>query len=204
MKLYFKPGACSMADHIVLEWIGAPYTAEKMDKDTMQSARYRAINPTGAVPAVELDDGHVLTQNAAIMNYLADKFPQAGLGGDGTAESRAEVNRWLAFVNADVHPAFHPMFGSTAYLEDAAVIARTKEHALTKLKGLYAMLDQQLDGREWLAGKRSIADAYLYVTLRWAKAVNVDLDGLGNLAAFVARMNADPAVRKVIATEGLA
>lgn len=202
MKLYYLPGACSLADHIVLEWIGKPYEAHRMSRETLKSDEYLKLNPAGAVPALE-HDGWVLTQNAAILNYLADTFPESGLGGDGTPKSRAEINRWLGFVNADVHPAFKPLFGATAYLEDPVIIGKTQDAARTNLRKLFERADRQLQGREWLAGSRSIVDPYLYVVLRWARSMDVDLRGLDHLAAFTARMNADPAVQKVLGAEEL-
>lgn len=203
MKLYYSPGACSLADHIALEWIGKPYEAVRVSREDRYKPEYLAINPAGAVPALE-HDGWVLTQNAAILNYLADLHPEAGLGGDGSAKGRAEVNRWLAFANSDVHPAFHPIFGSTAYLEDAALIDRSKAAARAKVRTLYERADEQLKSRDWIAGDtRSIADPYLYVTYRWARGTGVDLSGLDHLAAFAARVEADPAVQKVLKDEGL-
>lgn len=204
MKLYYSPGACSLADHIVLEWIGKPYEAVRVSREDRAKPEYLAINPAGAVPAFE-HDGWVLTQNAAILNYLADVHPEAALAGDGSAKSRAEVNKWLAFANSDVHPAYVPMFGATAYLEDAATIEKTKANARAKVRALYERADAQLAGRSWIANDaRSIADPYLYVTYRWGRAVGVDLAGLDNLAAHAARMEADPAVQKVLQDEGLA
>ena len=201
MKLYYTPGACSMSDHIALEWIGQPYTAERMTKEGLKTADFLKLNPAGAVPVLEID-GWPLTQNAAILNYLADAFPDAKLGGDGTPKGRAEVNRWLAFLNADVHTTFHPLFGSTSFLDDAAA-QQTKDKALSKLRDLFGRADQQLKGREWLTGSRSIADPYLFVVLRWAKAMNVDLSGYDNLARFFDHMVADPGVGNVLAEEGL-
>jgi glutathione S-transferase len=204
MKLYYSPGACSLADHIVLEWIGRPYEAIKVTREDRRKPEFLAINPAGAVPALE-HDGWVLTQNAAILNYLADLHPEAGLAGDGSARGRAEVNKWLAFSNSDVHPAFHPIFGSTAYLEDPAAVDRTKDAARAKVRGLYERADAHLQDREWLANdRRSIADPYLYVTYRWACGTGVDLSGLDRLAAFAARMEADPAVQKALQDEGFA
>ncbi|MEO7325250.1 MAG: glutathione S-transferase N-terminal domain-containing protein [Dokdonella sp.] len=203
MKLYYSTGACSLSDHIVLEWIGKPYEAQKLSREERGTPEFKKLNPAGAVPVFE-QDGWVLTQNAAILNYLADTFPEAKLGGDGTPKGRAEVNRWLAFVNSDVHPAFKPLFGATGYLEDAATIGKTKDHAKVTLRALFARADAQLAGRDWIAGSRSIADAYLYVVLRWAKGQEIDLGGLENLAKFVARMEADPDVQKVLKDEGLA
>jgi glutathione S-transferase len=201
MKLYYSPGACSMSDHIALEWIGKPYTAQKASKEERKSPEYLKLNPAGAVPVLE-ENGWVLTQNVAILNYLADRFPEAALGGDGTPKGRAEVNRWLAFLNADVHPSFHPLIGSNSFLDDAAA-EQTKEKARGKLRELFGRANAQLQGREWLIATRSIADPYLFVVLRWAKAMNVDLSGYDNLASFTARMSADEGVRKVLAAEGL-
>ncbi|MEO6689566.1 MAG: glutathione S-transferase N-terminal domain-containing protein [Dokdonella sp.] len=202
MKLYYSTGACSLSDHIALEWIGKPYETQKLSREERGTPEFKKLNPAGAVPVFE-QDGWVLTQNAAILNYLADTFPEAKLGGDGTPKGRAEVNRWLAFVNSDVHPAFKPLFGATAYLEDAATIGKTKDHAKATLRTLFARADAQLAGRDWIAGSRSIADPYLYVVLRWAKGQEIDLGGLDNLAKFVARMEADPDVQKVLKEEGL-
>jgi glutathione S-transferase len=203
MKLYYSPNTCASADHIVLEWIGKPYQTQRLSREERSAPAFKAINPAGAVPVLDVD-GWVLTQNAAILNYLADTHPEAKLGGDGSAKGRAEVNRWLAFVNSDVHPAFKPLFGATAYLEDAAAIDKTKENAKASLRSLFERADAQLAGNDWIAGTRSVADPYLYVTLRWAKGTGVDLSGLDNLARFVARIEADPGVRKVLAEEGLA
>lgn len=201
MKLYSSPGACSLADHIALRWIGQPFDLQVVSREQRKTPEFLALNPAGAVPVFE-DGGWVLTQNAAILNYLADIFPQAKLGGDGTPRSRAEVNRWLSFLNADVHPTFHPFFGSTAYLGEEAA-ARTKEAAAKKLRGYFERLDAQLAGQDWLTGQRSIADPYLYVVLRWAKSVGLDLSGLGNLDAFAQRLAADAGVREALRAEGL-
>ncbi len=201
MKLYYSPGACSLADHIALEWIGKPYEAERLSKEQRKSPEYLRINPAGAVPALQEGDW-VLTQNAAILNFLADSFPEAGLGGDGTPRSRAEVNKWLSFANSDIHPAFHPLFGMSAYLGDEGE-EKAKDAAKKKLRGLFERADQQLAGKEWLTGTRSIADPYLFVVARWAKATGVDLSGLGNLERFVRNMESDAAVQRVLSEEGL-
>ena len=202
MKLYTKPGACSLSDHIALRWIGKPFDLQVMDAAGMKTPGYLALNPAGAVPVLEVD-GWALTQNAAILNFLADAHPESGLGGDGTPKSRAEINRWLAFLNADVHPAFHPIFGSTRFLGDEAMIEKSKDNARQKLRGMFERLDAQLAGRDWLTGARSIADPYLFVTLRWARAMQVDLSGLHNLEWFFERMRADDGVAAAMAAEGL-
>src|SRR3546814_12051884 len=183
MKLYYSPGACSLADHIVLEWIGKPYEAIRVSRDDRKSPEFLRLNPAGAVPVLQ-DGDWVLTQNMAVLNFLADSFPEARLGGDGTPRGRAEVNRWLAFVNSDVHPAFKPLFGTTAYLEDEAFIEKSKDAARKSLRGLFERADAQLANNDWIAGGRSIADPYLYVVTRWAKGQGVDLAGLDHLARF--------------------
>lgn len=203
MKLHCMPGACSLAAHIVLEWIGAPYEIQLHKHDELHQEAYLKVNPQGAVPALEVDDG-IITQNAGVLTYLAESHPEAGLLGDGSPRSAAEVHRWLGFVNSDVHPAFKPLFGATAYLGDEAVIEKTKANARQSLRKLFERIDVQLKGRDWIAGPRSIADAYLYIPIRWAHGVGVDLGGLTEIARFEASMQADPAVQRALKAEGLA
>ena len=202
MKLYSSPGACSLTDHIVLHWIGAPFEVQLVTREQRNTPEFRAINPAGAVPALQVGDW-VLTQNSAILHYLTDRFPEAGLCGDGTPESRAEVNRWLAFVNSDLHPAFKPIFGSTSYLGDQAFIEKSQDNARKQLRGMFERADAQLAGKDWLTGARSIVDPYLFVVTQWAKKTGVDLGGLDNLARFDARMAADPGVQAALKAEGL-
>lgn len=202
MKLYYSPGACSLATHIVLEWIGVPYQAVRVTREERKRPAFLSINSAGAVPVLELD-GWALTQNAAILNFLADSFPDAHLGGDGTPKDRAETNRWLALVNSDMHPAFKPLFGATAYLGDDTAIALSKADARAKLRGMFERVDAQLAGRDWLIGSRTIADPYLYVLTRWAKGEHVDISGLHNLQRFVANIEADAGVQTALKDEGL-
>lgn len=203
MKLYYMPGACSLATHIVLEWLGAPYTTQKLSHAELKQPAFLTVNPAGAVPALDVD-GWVLTQNAAILNYLAASHPEAQLAGGDSLRDRAEVNRWFGLINADMHPAFKPLFGATSYLADDAAINQTKAHAKQTIRALLERVNSQLDGRDWIAGERSIADPYLFVMLRWAKMMEIDLAGLTNLDAFVQRMTADPAVQRALQAEGLA
>ncbi|ENZ93576.1 glutathione S-transferase [Xanthomonas fragariae] len=109
------------------------------------------LNPAGAVPLLAVDDP-ALTRNATILNYIADIAPLTGLSGDDTARSHADIDRWIAFVNADVHPTFKPVFGNTAYLQNAALIARSHDDARSKLRTLYERVDAHPQGRTWLAG----------------------------------------------------
>lgn len=202
MKLYSKPGACSTADHIALQWTGQPFEVELLDKDTLKAPAYLAINPAGSVPTI-VDGSFVLTQNAAIMGYIADSYPQAGLGGDGSPQQRAEANRWLAFVNSDVHPAFSPLFAPAKFITDDSQYDAIRDAARKRLRGLFETANRQLADKPWLAGFRSYADAYFYITLRWAAGAKVDLAGLDNLAAFKTRMEADTGVQAALKAEGL-
>jgi len=202
MKLYSKPGACSTADHIALQWTGQPFEVELLDKDTLKAPAFLAINPAGSVPAV-VDGDFVLTQNAAIMGYIADTHPQAGLTGDGSPKQRAEATRWLSFVNSDLHPAFKPFFAPGAFIEDDTQYDALRAAARKRLRALFERADAQLADRPWLAGFRSFADPYFYITLRWAAGAKIDLSGLDNLAAFKQRMEADTGVQAVLKAEGL-
>lgn len=202
MKLYSKPGACSTADHIALQWTGQPFEVELLDKDTLKAPPFLALNPAGSVPVV-VDGDFVLTQNAAIMGYIADTYPQAGLTGDGSPKQRAEATRWLSFVNSDLHPAFKPLFGPGTFIEDDAQYDALRAAARKRLRALFERADAQLADRPWLAGFRSFADPYFYITLRWAAGAKIDLSGLDNLAAFKQRMEADAGVQAALKAEGL-
>ncbi|HET8554342.1 MAG TPA: glutathione binding-like protein [Rhodanobacteraceae bacterium] len=203
MKLYYLPGACSLADHIVLEWIHAPYEAIEVARDKLKSPEYLKISPGGHVPALVDDDGWTLTENVAILHYLAEKHPDAALAGSD-ARSRAEVNRWLGFLNSDVHQAFKPIFGAASFISDEAQHEDLQQHAREKLGKLFTRIDTQLQTHTWLAGDhRSIADPYLFVVLRWARAKKVPLQGLEALDAFFVRMHEDAGVQKALKAEGI-
>ncbi|HJR11988.1 MAG TPA: glutathione S-transferase N-terminal domain-containing protein [Rhodanobacteraceae bacterium] len=202
MKLYSFAGSCALGTHIVLEWIGKPFDIKMVQKDDLKQPEMLKLNPNHQVPILD-DDGWVLVENAAILNYLADKFPEAKLGGDGSPRSRAEVNRWLAMLNSDVHPAFKPLFGATNYLDDKAAIEKTHANARRVLRKYFEEFDAQLGKHDWLAGSRSIADPYLFVVLRWAKGVKVDLAGLDNLRKFEKHMRADAGVQRALKAQGL-
>lgn len=203
MKLYSKPGACSTADHIALQWTGQPFDVELLTRETLKAPEFLKINPAGSVPAM-VDGDFVLTQNAAIMGYIADSYPQAGLAGDGSPRQRAEANRWLAFVNSDVHPAFTPLFAPGKFIADEGQKEALAAAAHLRLRALFETADRQLADKPWLAGFRSYADPYFYITLRWAQGMKVDLSGLEHLAAYKTRMDADPGVQAVLQAEGLA
>lgn len=201
MKLYSFPGSCALATNIALEWTGAPYSLELIKKEDLDKPELRRLNPNHKVPILDID-GWILYENAAILNYLADTYKDAKLGGND-AKARAEINRWLGVINSDMHPAYKPLFGTTAYLEDKAAIEKTKSHARKELRAYFERLDKQLEGHEWIVGSRSIADPYLFVLLLWSHIVKVDLTGLENLKKFEQRMRADAGVKKALKAQGL-
>jgi glutathione S-transferase len=200
MKLYYFPGACSLASHIVLEWIRAPYETIKLDLASTKSPDFLALNPNGAVPVL-VDGDFVLSQNAAILFYLAELNPSARLLGDGTPSGRADVLRWLSLLNSDVHPAFKPLFKPKYFHPDIAVSGVLKECARSHVREFLERLDGRLQGRDWLADERSIADPYLFVLLRWTMKLEIDSTGLFNVERFFSRMQADDGVRTAIVAE---
>jgi glutathione S-transferase len=203
MQLHYLPGACSLADHIVLEWTGAPYAAVAMTPDALRAPQYLALNPGANVPLLR-DGDLLLTENVAVLHYLAECFPELGLLGD-TPRARAETMRWLAFMNSDVHAAFKAVFALSALDDDDPHGALRISPARRRVRGYLERLDRQLAGRDWLTGRRSIADPYLFVMFRWAVGTDVGLDGLRNLTAFARRMYLDRGVRAALFTEeGLA
>ncbi len=203
MKLYTKPGACSTAVHIALQWTGAPFEAQVLSPSDLKSPEFLAINPAASVPVI-VDGDFVLTQNAAILGYIHDTHPQAGLAGDGSARQRAEATRWLAFCNSDLHPAFVPLFAPGAFMRGGENYDMVRDLARKRVRKHYETADRRLgETGNWLAGFRSFADPYLYVTLGWAKLMEIDLSDLEHLQAFHARMSADAGVQAALKAEGL-
>ncbi|MGE4452006.1 glutathione S-transferase family protein [Castellaniella sp.] len=203
MKLYYFPGACPLVSHIVLEWIGKPYETVRLTREQTKEADYLALNPTGAVPTL-VDGDFVLTQSAAILDYLAELNPEAGLLGD-TPRERAETRRWLGLCNSDLHKTFGLVFGPAYYTDgDEAQGKVVAGKAAEKLQSLFAIVNDRLRGRDWLTGRRSVADAYLFVLLMWADAKKIPLAGLDELRKFQARLRADAGVQAALKAEGLA
>src|SRR5690606_5364088 len=126
----------------------------------------------------------VLTQNVAILTYLADLHPEAQMLGDGSPRARANVMRWLGFLNSDVHPAFKPIFVPGRYLADSTMSGKIADTARANVRTHLSRVDQRLNGRDWLTDRRSVADPYLFVMLRWAVSRKVGLDGFPNLQRF--------------------
>ncbi|MFV0293387.1 MAG: glutathione S-transferase family protein [Paracoccus sp. (in: a-proteobacteria)] len=203
--LYYALGACSLAPHIVLEWIGAPYEAVKVQYG---SRELLAVNPAGAVPTLREDDGWLLTQAGAILDYLAQKHPEAGLSGGESLREKAEAHRWSAFFTSDLHASFWPVFLPQRYTTDPAEEARAAVMAAGhKLVGKQiGILNTHMEGRDWILsgdrGTRSIIDAHAFPMIRWAiRMLPEGLTDYPNVQALHDRLAADPAVQKVLADE---
>lgn len=201
MKLYYLQGACPLTIQIALEWMEQPYELEEVAFEELKSPNFLALNPLGSVP-VFIDEGFVLTQCVAILEYLYEKYPGSGLLGD-TLQERADARRWLNFCNSDLHRTFSMVFGVEFYSEDPAIQELLINKTIERLKFLFEVADKQLEGKDYLIGKRTYADAYLYVLLTWTKMKEIDLSSLKNIERFFERMSADPAVRTAREKQGL-
>jgi len=201
MKLYYAPGACSLCPHIVLLEAGLSAEAVPVNLKTHQlrdGADYYAINDRGYVPLLELDGGERITENAAIVQYLAERAPDRGLLPPAGTLARTRVQEWLAFVGSELHKGFSPLF-NPALPEEAKPIFKKK------LEARFRWVDEQLAGKSWLMGEAfTVADAYLFVITGWAGHMGVDIAGLENLAAHQARMRQRPAVQAALKAEGQA
>ncbi|MBI0017164.1 MULTISPECIES: glutathione S-transferase family protein [unclassified Commensalibacter] len=202
LKLYTIPGACSTGCHIALYWCKADFDFEIVDHDGLKKDEFLKLNPSGQVPVL-VDDRFVLTENVAIMNYIADSFPQGKLLGDGSKQQRAEALRWLAFVNSDIHPVFGLIFGGQQISGDQKVIEILDTAARKKLHKLYGQVDKQLAEKEWIAGFRSVADPYLFMTLTWVQNLKIDILSYKNLLQFYMKMQKDDGVLAVFKAEGI-
>jgi glutathione S-transferase len=200
MKLYFSPGACSLSPHIVLREAGLKFTLEKTDTKTKVTASgvdYKTINPRGAVPALQFDDGTVLTEGPAIVQYIADQAPGKNLIPPAGTLQRYRVMEALNFVTSELHKGFTPLFYPTA---NDDVKAFTRNNLLTKI----GMASEFLGKNDYLVGNQfSVADPYMFVVLSWGAYVNVSLADWPNLQAFQARIAARPAVHAAMVAEGL-
>ncbi|HXI37104.1 MAG TPA: glutathione transferase GstA [Burkholderiales bacterium] len=200
MKLYYAPGACSLSPHIVLRELGLPVELKKVnnkDKTIDGGGDYRKVNARGYVPALELDNGQVLTEGPAIVQYLADQKPESGLAPKAGSMERYRLMEWLNFLTSEVHKQFSPLFKPNTP-EDYKPVAREN------LAGRFDWIEQQLAGKDYLTGKAfSVADAYLFVLLGWTKFTGIDLARWPNLQAFHARVGARPKVQEALQAEGL-
>lgn len=201
MKLFFKPGACSLATHIVLHEVGAKFNLNEVDTDTGQTKSgqdYSIINPKGYVPALELGTGEVLTEGAAILQYVADQHPESRLAPTVGTIARARLQEYLNYTSSELHKAFGPFFSSSSTDQDkkkAGILVASKFDYLETLLG---------DERDYLLGERfSVADAYLFVVINWSNFVGIDLKKWPNIAQFAERVGARPAAQAAMKAEGL-
>jgi glutathione S-transferase len=201
MKLYYSPGACSLSPHIVLLEAGLPFTLVKTDlasKKTATGADYLKINSKGAVPALELDDGRVLTEGPAIIQYLADQKPDSGLAPRCGTFERYQLMETLNYITSELHKSFGPLFSASASA-DAKQAARENIHK--KLD----WLSTRFGDNKYVQGDTfTVADAYLFTILAWTGHVGIDLKKWPVLAAYSARVSQRPKVQEALKAEGLA
>jgi glutathione S-transferase len=200
MKLYYSPGACSLSPHIVSREAGIPVELQKVstkDKTMDGGGDYWQVNGKGYVPALKLDDGQVLTEGPAIVQYLADQKPESGLAPKNGTPERYRLQEWLNFITAEIHKGFSPLFRPNTPEEYKTI---SKENLAKR----FDWLDKQLAGKDYLMGKPfTVADAYLFVVLGWTKPTAIDLSRWPNLAAYHARVAARPKVKEAMVAEGL-
>ena len=200
MKLYYSPGACSLSPHIVLREAGLkfePVLASTKTHKLQDGTDYYTINPKGYVPLLELDNGERLTEGPAIVQYIADQAPDKKLAPANGTFARARLQEWLNFTTSEIHKTYSPLF-------NPAVPEEYKTMAKAKLQDRYRWVDSQLEGKSYVLGDAfSVADAYLFTVTNWAPRVGVDLSAYKNIAAYLARVAARPAVQEAMKAEGL-
>ena len=197
MKLYYAPGACSLSPHIVAREAGIPIELERVDlaaKKTASGEDYRAVNPKGYVPALRLDDGSVLTEGPAIVQYLADRKPEAGLAPHPGTIERYRLQEWLGFLNSEIHKTWGALYNPKA--ERTPIVSKLNERL--------AFLEGELKGRPYLLPSGfSVADAYLFTLLNWAGFTGIDLKPYPALVKYAERIGSRPKVRAALEAEGL-
>jgi glutathione S-transferase len=199
MKLYYSPGACSQAPHIVLREANVAFDLVKTDiraKKLEDGSSYLAINPKGAVPALQLEDGTVLTENAAILQYVGDLAPESGLFPRLGDFARYRVLEWLNYVSTELHKGFGPLWNPTA--PDAL-----KQAARELLAKKFDYVQEQLGDGPYLLGERfTLPDAYLFVILNWTRIHEIDLARWPGLTAYQQRVGQRPRVAETLGAEG--
>jgi glutathione S-transferase len=197
MKLYYAPGACSLSPHIVAKEAGIVLDLEKVDlknHKTESGEDFYKINPKGYVPALKLDDGTILTEGPALVQFLADQRPELGLMPRLGTSSRYKVIEWLTFINSEIHKSFSPLFSQQS--EEA------KASAIEKIKKRFDYANDALSGHEFLTGATfTVADAYMFVMLTWATKMGIAVPS--NLSAFYARIAKRPKVYEAMKEEHL-
>lgn len=201
MKLFYMPGACSLAPHIVAKEAGINLELVKVDgktKTTETAQDFLATNPNGYVPALVLPDGELMTEASVLVQYLADQKPESGLMPAAGVMERYRVQQWLAFVATELHKVFGSFFKPNTP-------EATKEINRELLGKRLAYVDGKLEGRSYLTGDVfTAADAYLWTILGWAKLVGIDLSSFANIQRFLGTVGARPAVQQALRAEGLA
>lgn len=200
MKLYFAPGACSLAVHIALRDVGLAFDSVKIDLATHRTeggGDYFAISPRGYVPLLEFDDGSHHTEVAALLQYIADQDPAQALIGEVGSARRLAVTEWLAFVATELHKSFSP------WLWHKETADSTQRDVKARLATRLAELDRHLASREYLAGEFSVADAYAFTIVNWSNYLGIPLSDTPNLKDYLARVSARPAVNAALVAEGL-
>ena len=200
MRLYYSPGACSLSPHIVSRELGLSLDLQKVstkDKTMDGGGDYWKVNPKGYVPALELDNGQVLTEGPAIVQYLADQKPDAGLAPRPGSFDRYKLQEWLNFITSEIHKQFSPLFRPNTP-DDYKAIAKQN------LANRFEWLDKQLAGKQFLMGNTfSVADAYLFTVLNWTKPTQIDTSKWPNLQAYMQRVASRPKVQEAMKAEGL-
>ncbi len=201
MKLYFSPGACSLSPHIVARELGIDLELQKVDTGTKTlvpgGADFWAINPKGYVPALVLDNGELLTEGPAIVQYLADQKPDAKLVPPNGTLERYRMQEMLGYINSEIHKAYGPLF-------NPKTSAEVRQERVEYLQKRYALIETRLATRKYLFGDQfTVADAYLFTVTNWSKFAKVDLSKFPNLLAFQERVAARPAVQAAMVAEGL-
>ena len=199
MKLFYSQGACSLSPHIALFEAGADFQAVAVgrDKKTADGRDFRTLNPYGYVPALELEDGEVIAEGPAIVQYIADRFPEANIAPPNGTRERVRVQSALTFVGTELHKTIGGLFQPN--LTEAE-----KTKLLDKAALRLDQLSVQMQGKQWIANDAySVADAYLFTVLRWLGFFNVDLGRWPVLADHQARMLQRPAVQQAMRAEKL-
>jgi glutathione S-transferase len=200
MKLYYFPGACSLASHIALREAGLTFTLEKVDLDTKRTESgndFLQVNSKGYVPALVLDDGQVLTETAALLEYIADRKPELGLAPKAGTLQRYRLTEWLAFISSELHKTFTPLW-------NPRTPEATKRNNTELLARRFDYLSTSLQGKHYVCGDHyTVADVYGFSVLGWCNFLNLDLSKWPVLVAFVARIANRSAVRASLQAEGL-
>ena len=200
MKLYYSPGACSLSPHIALQEAGIafePVLASTKSHKLQDGTDYYTINPLGYVPLLELDDGTLLREGPAILQYIADLVPLKNLAPANGTMPRYRLQEWLAFLGTELHKGFSP-------LVNPAMPAEAKTIALDKLQTRLAWVDKDLEGKAFVMGEHfSVADGYLFTVTNWAAPMKIDLSVYPNIVAWRERIGARPGVQAAMKAEGL-